>query len=112
MLAVFTIGEVRAILSCEELNNSPQIEGAADGRLLTRYAANSRSNGAARRVWRPRMEIERVWRPRMESERVGHTQKGNNGPRRPYIVAAMQQLFPLNGFVCDFAQFTDGIVGR
>jgi len=34
------------------LNNSPQIEAAADGRPLTRYAANSRSNGAARRVWR------------------------------------------------------------
>jgi len=64
--------------NCEELNNSPQIE--ADGRPLTRYAANSSSNGAARRkrsprmeserVWRPRMEIERVWRPRTESERV------------------------------------------
>jgi len=37
---------------CEELNNSPQIEAAADGRPFTRYAANSRSNGAARRVWR------------------------------------------------------------
>jgi len=34
------------------LNNSPQIEAAADGRPLTRYAANSRSNGAARSVWR------------------------------------------------------------
>jgi len=34
------------------LNNSPQIEAATDGRPLTRYAANSRSNGAARRVWR------------------------------------------------------------
>jgi len=37
---------------CEELNNSPQIEAAADGRPLTRYAANSRSYGAVRRVWR------------------------------------------------------------
>jgi len=36
----------------EELSNSPQIEAAADGRPLTRYAANSRSNGATRRVWR------------------------------------------------------------
>jgi len=52
------------------LNNSPQIEAAADGRPLTSYAANSRSNGAAKRVWRPRMESERVWRPRMEIERV------------------------------------------
>jgi len=42
--------EVRG--ECEELNNSPQIEAAADGRPLTRYAAKSRSNGAARRVWR------------------------------------------------------------
>jgi len=40
-------------LSCEQLNNSPKIEAAADGRPLTRYAANSRSNGAAKRVWRP-----------------------------------------------------------
>jgi len=32
---------------CEEFNNSPQIEAAADGRPLTSYAANSRSNGAA-----------------------------------------------------------------
>jgi len=40
------------IYNCEELNNSPQIEAAADGRPLTRYAANSRSNGTARRVWR------------------------------------------------------------
>jgi len=31
------------------LNNSPQIEAATDGRPLTRYAANSHSNGAARR---------------------------------------------------------------
>jgi len=38
--------------ACEELNNSPQIEAAADGRPLTRYAVNSRSNGAARRFWR------------------------------------------------------------
>jgi len=30
--------------SCEELNNSPQIGAAADGRPLTRYAANSRSS--------------------------------------------------------------------
>jgi len=74
--------EVRG--ECEELNNSPQIETAADGRPLTSYAANSRSNGATRRVWRlgwrtrelgdqgwrPRMESERVWRPRMEIERV------------------------------------------
>jgi len=37
---------------CEELNNSQQIQAATDGRPLTRYAANSRSNGAARRVWR------------------------------------------------------------
>jgi len=29
--------EVRG--ECEELNNSPQIEAAADGRPLTRYAA-------------------------------------------------------------------------
>jgi len=34
------------------LNNSPQIEEAAGGRPLTRYAANSGSNDAARRVWR------------------------------------------------------------
>jgi len=55
---------------CEELNNSPQIEAAADGRPLTSYAANPLSNGAAKRVWRQRMESERVWRPRMELERV------------------------------------------
>jgi len=67
---------------CEELNNSPQIEAAADGRPLTSYAANSRSNGAARRVWRPRIKSEREfgdqgWRSRefgdqkqsMENER-------------------------------------------
>jgi len=36
--------------NCEELNNSPQVETAADGRPLARYAANSRSNGAARRA--------------------------------------------------------------
>jgi len=42
--------EVRG--ECEELNNSPQIEAGADGRPLTSYAANSRSNGAARRVVR------------------------------------------------------------
>jgi len=30
--------------SCEELNNSPQIGAAADGRPLTRYAANSRNS--------------------------------------------------------------------
>jgi len=39
-------------LGCEVLNNSPQIEAAADGRPLTSYAANTRSNGKARRVWR------------------------------------------------------------
>jgi len=39
--------EVRG--ECEEFINSPQIEAAADGRPLTRYAANSHSNGAARR---------------------------------------------------------------
>jgi len=40
--------EVRG--ECEELNNSPQISAVAvsDGRPLTRYAANSRSNGVAR----------------------------------------------------------------
>jgi len=42
--------EVRG--KCEELNNSPQIEAAAYGRPLTRYAANSSSNGMSRRVWR------------------------------------------------------------
>jgi len=41
-----------SLKDCEELNNSPQIEAAADGRPLTSYAANSSSNGAARRVWR------------------------------------------------------------
>jgi len=64
--------EVRG--ECEEMNNSPQIAAAAAGRPLTRHAADSRSNGAARmeieRVWGPRMESERVWRPRMEIERV------------------------------------------
>jgi len=40
------------IMFCEELNNSLQIEAAADGRPFTRYAANSRSSGAARTVWR------------------------------------------------------------
>jgi len=36
---------------CEELNNSPQILAAAaiDGLPLTRYAANTRSNGTAGR---------------------------------------------------------------
>jgi len=80
------------------LNNSPQIEAAADGRPLTSYATNSRSNGAARsletwmenervwrrrmeseRVWRPRMEIERVWKPRTESERVWRPSERENG---------------------------------
>jgi len=42
--------EVRG--ECEELNNSPQVEATTDGRPLTRYAANSRSNGAAKRLWR------------------------------------------------------------
>jgi len=51
---------------CKELNNSPQIQAvaAADGRLLTRYAANSRSNGAARRGWRTREFGEQGWRSR------------------------------------------------
>jgi len=40
-----------------ELNNSPQIEAAADGRPPNE------------RVLRPRMESERVWRPSMEIER-------------------------------------------
>jgi len=46
--------EVRG--ECEELNSPPQISAAAatDGRPLTRYAANSRSNGAARSGWRER----------------------------------------------------------
>jgi len=41
---------------CEELNNSPQILAAAatDGRPLTGFAANSRSNGPARSGWRRR----------------------------------------------------------
>jgi len=38
--------EVRG--ECEELNTSPQIEAAADGRLFTRYAANSRSKDGER----------------------------------------------------------------
>jgi len=50
------------------LNNSPQIEAAADGRPLTRYAAKSRSNDAARRVWRlgwrTREFGDQVWRAR------------------------------------------------
>jgi len=56
--------EVRG--ECEELNNSPQIEAAADGRPLTRYAANSRSNDAARRVWRLGWRVPREaapWEP-------------------------------------------------
>jgi len=42
--------------NCEEVNNSPQIlaTAATDGRPLTRYAANSRSNGAAKSSWRRR----------------------------------------------------------
>jgi len=62
--------EVRG--ECEELNNSPQIPTAvtADGQPLTRYAANSRRNGAAKRVWRPRLENKRVWRPMVENKRV------------------------------------------
>jgi len=56
--------EVRG--ECEELNNSPQIYAATatDGRPLTRYAATSRSNGAARSGWR-RIEFgDQGWRTR------------------------------------------------
>jgi len=52
----------------EELNNSPQTEAASDGRPFTRYAANSRSNGAARIVWglgwRTRQFGDQGWRAR------------------------------------------------
>jgi len=45
---------------CEELNNSPHIPTAVttDGRLLTRYAASSRSNGAVKSGWRRNSERE------------------------------------------------------
>jgi len=75
--------EVRG--KCEELNNSPQLEAAADGRPLTRYAANSRSNGAARRVWRSRIESDRVWRPRMEIERVWRPRMESERAWRPWM---------------------------
>jgi len=63
---------------CEELNNSPQILEAAttDGRPLTSYAANSRSNGAARSGWRRREFGDQGWKMRefgdkgAENERV------------------------------------------
>jgi len=49
---------------CEKLNNSAQISAAAAtaGRPLTRYTANSRSNGAARSGWRGREFGDQGWR--------------------------------------------------
>jgi len=69
------------------LNNSPQIEAAADGRPVTRCAENSRSNGAARRVWRlgwkTREFGDQGWRAREFGDLVGKARvpcaKADNG---------------------------------
>jgi len=70
---------------CEELNNSPQIPTAVttDGRLLTRYAASSRSNGAVKSGWRRNSEREfgvQGWvQTPKERPRCGEREFGDQG---------------------------------
>jgi len=72
---------------CEELNNSPQIEAAADGRPLTRYAESLETSMEKERVWRlgwrTREFGEQGWRAREFGDQGWRAREfGDQGWRR------------------------------
>jgi len=72
---------------CEELNNFPQIEAAADGRPLTRYAESLETSMEKERVWRlgwrTREFGEQGWRAReFEDQGWRAREFGDQGWRR------------------------------
>jgi len=112
---------------CEELNNSSQIEAAANGWPLTRYEANSRSNGAARRVWRlgwrtrefgdldgerksleTWRENERVWRAREFGDQGWRTRENGDFAGKARVPSAKAD----NGTPPDFKHSRERWTGR